>query len=157
MIIKKLMRLLHFKLVVTKRKRSRQKTLWSNLMTNERKIRELLEDMVRRNKYVSTKSKYKITLSKPRQIIYLYKQNQNIRDELRKYRNSRQDECKLPLALQQCFEKRIVENTKRISQFKNENKRLTLVYNLVSQCLFEKGEQRCCPFFCLYKNLLLLQ
>lgn len=89
MIIKKLMRLLHFKLVVTKRKRSRQKTLWSNLMTNERKIRELLEDMVRRNKYVSTKSKYKITLSKPRQIIYLYKQNQNIRDELRKYRNSR--------------------------------------------------------------------
>lgn len=83
------MRLLRIKLAIKKRKRSRQKTLWSHLMSNERKIRELVEDMVRRNKYISTKSKYKITISKPRQIIYLYKKNQNIRDELRKYRNSR--------------------------------------------------------------------
>jgi hypothetical protein len=44
--------------------------------------------MVKRNKYVSTKSKYKITLSKPREIIYLYKLNQEIRDELRKYNPS---------------------------------------------------------------------
>jgi hypothetical protein len=56
-------------------------------MTNERRIRETIEQMVKRNKYVSTKSKYKITLSKPREIIYLYKLNQDIRDELRKYRN----------------------------------------------------------------------
>jgi hypothetical protein len=59
-------------------------------MSNERKIREQIEEMVKRNKYVSAKSKYKITLSKPRQIIYLYKKNEQIRDELRKYRtNSR--------------------------------------------------------------------
>jgi len=56
-------------------------------MSNERRIRETIEQMVKRNKYVSTKSKYKITLSKPREIIYLYKLNQDIRDELRKYRN----------------------------------------------------------------------
>jgi hypothetical protein len=56
-------------------------------MSNERRIREEIEQMVKRNKYVSTKSKYKITLSKPREIIYLYKLNQDIRDELRKYRN----------------------------------------------------------------------
>ena len=86
--MKKILRFLKLKLVKKKRKRSRQKTLWSNLMSNERKIREQIEEMVKRNKYVSAKSKYKITLSKPRQIIYLYKQNQNIRDELRKY-NSR--------------------------------------------------------------------
>jgi len=86
--MKKILRFLKLKLVKKKRKRSRQKTLWSNLMSNERKIREQIEEMVKRNKYVSSKSKYKITLSKPRQIIYLYKQNQNIRDELRKY-NSR--------------------------------------------------------------------
>lgn len=86
--MKNLLRLLRLKRVKRKRKRSRQKTLWSNLMSNERKIREQIEEMVKRNKYVSAKSKYKITLSKPRQIIYLYKQNQNIRDELRKY-NSR--------------------------------------------------------------------
>jgi len=88
--MKKILRFLKLKLVKKKRKRSRQKTLWSNLMSNERKIREQIEEMVKRNKYVSAKSKYKITLSKPRQIIYLYKQNEQIRDELRKYRtNSR--------------------------------------------------------------------
>ena len=74
-------------MVIRKRKRSREEALWSHLMTNERKIREEIEQMVKRNKYVSTKSKYKITLSKPREIIYLYKLNQDIRDELRKYRN----------------------------------------------------------------------
>ncbi len=59
-------------------------------MSNERKIREQIEEMVKRNKYVSAKSRYKITLSKPRQIVYLYKQNEQIRDELRRYqRNSR--------------------------------------------------------------------
>ena len=83
--MKNLLRLLRLKRVKRKRKRSREKTLWSNLMSNERKIREQIEEMVKRNKYVSAKSKYKITLSKPRQIIYLYKQHQNIRDELRKY------------------------------------------------------------------------
>jgi hypothetical protein len=88
--MKKILRFLKLKLVKKKRKRSRQKTLWSNLMSNERKIREQIEEMVKRNKYVSAKSKYKITLSKPRQIIYLYKKNEQIRDELRKYRtNSR--------------------------------------------------------------------
>tara|TARA_B100001093_G_scaffold453930_1_gene462929 strand:- start:1647 stop:1913 length:267 start_codon:yes stop_codon:yes gene_type:complete len=88
--MKKILRFLKLRLVKKKRKRSRQKTLWSNLMSNERKIREQIEEMVKRNKYVSAKSKYKITLSKPRQIIYLYKQNEQIRDELRKYRtNSR--------------------------------------------------------------------
>lgn len=88
--MKKILRFLKLKLVKKKRKRSRQKTLWSNLMSNERKIREQIEEMVKRNKYVSAKSKYKITLSKPRQIVYLYKQNEQIRDELRKYRpNSR--------------------------------------------------------------------
>ncbi len=83
--MRKLLRFFRLKRVKRKRKRSREKTLWSNLMSNERKIRQQIEEMVKRNKYVSSKSKYKITLSKPRQIIYLYKQNQNIRDELRKY------------------------------------------------------------------------
>nr|BAR35673.1 hypothetical protein [uncultured Mediterranean phage uvMED] len=88
--MKNLLRLLRLKRVKRKRKRSRQKTLWSNLMSNERKIREQIEQMVSRNKYVSAKSRYKITLSKPRQIVYLYKQNEQIRDELRRYqRNSR--------------------------------------------------------------------
>ncbi len=86
--MKNLLRLLRLKRVKRKRKRSRKKTLWSNLMSNERKIREQIEDMVKRNKYVSAKSKYKITLSKPRQIIYLYKKNEQIRDELRKYRTN---------------------------------------------------------------------
>ena len=85
--MKKLLRLLRLKMVIRKRKRSREEALWSHLMTNERRIRETIEQMVKRNKYVSTKSKYKITLSKPREIIYLYKLNQDIRDELRKYRN----------------------------------------------------------------------
>ena len=84
--MKKILRFLKLKLVKKKRKRSRQKTLWSNLMRNERMIRLQIEMMVKRNKYVSAKSKYKITLSKPRQIVYLYKQNEQIRDELRKYR-----------------------------------------------------------------------
>ena len=83
--MRKLLRFFRLKRVKRKRKRSREKTLWSNLMSNERKIRVQIEQMFSRNKYVSSKSKYKITLSKPRQIIYLYKQNQNIRDELRKY------------------------------------------------------------------------
>ena len=88
--MKNLLRFLRLKRVKRKRKRSRQKTLWSNLMSNERKIREQIEQMVSRNKYVSAKSRYKITLSKPRQIVYLYKQNEQIRDELRRYqRNSR--------------------------------------------------------------------
>ncbi len=88
--MKNLLRLLRLKRVKRKRKRSREKTLWSNLMSNERKIREQIEQMVARNKYVSAKSRYKITLSKPRQIVYLYKQNEQIRDELRRYqRNSR--------------------------------------------------------------------
>ena len=88
--MKKILRFIKLKLVRKKRKRSREKTLWSNLMSNERRIREQIEQMVTRNKYVSAKSKYKITLSKPREIIYLYKLNQDIRDELRKYRpNSR--------------------------------------------------------------------
>lgn len=87
--MKNLLRLLRLKRVKRKRKRSREKTLWSNLMSNERKIREQIEEMVKRNKYVSAKSKYKITLSKPRQIVYLYKQNEQIRDELRRYRPNR--------------------------------------------------------------------
>jgi len=88
--MKNFLRLLRLKRVKRKRKRSREKTLWSNLMSNERKIREQIEEMVKRNKYVSAKSRYKITLSKPRQIVYLYKQNEQIRDELRRYqRNSR--------------------------------------------------------------------
>ena len=88
--MKNLLRFLRLKRVKRKRKRSREKTLWSNLMSNERKIREQIEQMVSRNKYVSAKSRYKITLSKPRQIVYLYKQNEQIRDELRRYqRNSR--------------------------------------------------------------------
>ena len=86
--MKNLLRLLRLKRVKRKRKRSREKTLWSNLMSNERKIREQIEEMVKRNKYVSAKSKYKITLSKPRQIVYLYKQNEEIRNELRKYRTN---------------------------------------------------------------------
>ena len=85
--MKKLLRLLRLKMVIRKRIRSREEALWSRLMSNERRIREEIEQMVKRNKYVSTKSKYKITLSKPREIIYLYKLNQDIRDELRKYRN----------------------------------------------------------------------
>ena len=88
--MKNLLRFLRLKRVKRKRKRSREKTLWSNLMSNERKIREQIEQMVARNKYVSAKTRYKITLSKPRQIVYLYKQNEQIRDELRRYqRNSR--------------------------------------------------------------------
>lgn len=85
--MKKILRFLRLKMAIRKRKRSREEALWSHLMTNERRIRETIEQMVKRNKYVSTKSKYKITLSKPREIIYLYKLNQDIRDELRKYRN----------------------------------------------------------------------
>jgi hypothetical protein len=88
--MKNLLRFLRLKLVRRKRKRSRESVLWTDLMANERKIREQIEQMVARNKYVSAKSKYKITLSKPRQIVYLYKQNEQIRDELRRYqRNSR--------------------------------------------------------------------
>ena len=87
--MKNLLRLLRLKRVKRKRKRSREKTLWSNLMSNERKIRQQIEEMTKRNKYVSAKSKYKITLSKPRQIVYLYKQNEQIRDELRRYRPNR--------------------------------------------------------------------
>ena len=88
--MKNLLRFLRLKLVRRKRKRSRESVLWTELMANERKIREQIEQMVARNKYVSAKSKYKITLSKPRQIVYLYKQNEQIRDELRRYqRNSR--------------------------------------------------------------------
>ena len=86
--MKKILRLLRLKMVIRKRKRSREEALWSRLMSNERRIRETIEQMVKRNKYVSTKSKYKITLSKPREIIYLYKLNQEIRDELRKYNPS---------------------------------------------------------------------
>jgi len=84
--MKNFLRFLKLKLVRRKRKKSRESILWSNLMSNERKIREQIEQMVARNKYVSAKSRYKITLSKPRQIVYLYKQNEQIRDELRKIR-----------------------------------------------------------------------
>lgn len=84
--MKNFLRFLKLKLVRRKRKKSRESILWSNLMSNERKIRQQIEEMVKRNKYVSAKSKYKITLSKPRQIVYLYKQNEQIRDELRKIR-----------------------------------------------------------------------
>ena len=87
--MKNLLRFLRLKLVRRKRKRSRESVLWTELMANERKIREQIEQMVARNKYVSAKSKYKITLSKPRQIVYLYKQNEQIRDELRRYRPNR--------------------------------------------------------------------
>ena len=76
-------------MAIRKRKRSREETLYSNLISNERKMREEVEKMVKRNKYVSSKSKYRITLSKPREIIYLYKLNENIRDELRTLRPSR--------------------------------------------------------------------
>jgi len=86
--MKKLLRFLRLKRVKIKRKKNRKAELWSKLMANEREIRSLIEQMVSRNKYVSAKTKYKVTLSKPRQIIYLYKQNQNIRDELRKYRSN---------------------------------------------------------------------
>tara|TARA_Y100000114_G_C11678790_1_gene287561 strand:+ start:603 stop:875 length:273 start_codon:yes stop_codon:yes gene_type:complete len=86
--MKSILRLLRFKLVKRKRKISRESMLWSTLMSNERKIREQIEQMVLRNKYVSAKSRYKITLSKPRQIVYLYKQNEVIRDELRKLRKN---------------------------------------------------------------------
>lgn len=84
--MKNFLRFLKLKRVRRKRKKSRESILWSNLMSNERKIRQQIEEMVKRNKYVSAKSKYKITLSKPRQIVYLYKQNEQIRDELRKIR-----------------------------------------------------------------------
>lgn len=84
--MKNFLRFLKLKLVRRKRKKSRESILWSNMMANERKIRQQIEEMVKRNKYVSAKSKYKITLSKPRQIVYLYKQNEQIRDELRKIR-----------------------------------------------------------------------
>ena len=84
--MKNFLRFLKLKRVRRKRKKSRESILWSNLMSNERKIREQIEEMVKRNKYVSAKSRYKITLSKPRQIVYLYKQNEQIRDELRKIR-----------------------------------------------------------------------
>ena len=83
-----LLRFLKLKRIKRKRKRSRETILWSNMMANERKIREQIEQMVARNKYVSAKSRYKITLSKPRQIIYLYKQNENIRDELRQIKSN---------------------------------------------------------------------
>ena len=84
--MKSLLRFLKLKLLKSKRKRSRESVLWSRMMANEREIRLLIEQMVVRNKYISAKSKYKITLSKPRQIVYLYKQNEQIRDELRKIR-----------------------------------------------------------------------
>jgi len=86
--MKSLLRFLKLKLLRSKRKRSRESLLWSRMMANEREIRLLIEQMVVRNKYVSAKSKYKITLSKPRQIVYLYKQNEEIRNELRKYRTN---------------------------------------------------------------------
>jgi len=86
--MKSLLRFLKLKLLKSKRKRSRESVLWSRMMANEREIRLLIEQMVVRNKYVSAKSKYKITLSKPRQIVYLYKQNEEIRNELRKYRTN---------------------------------------------------------------------
>jgi len=86
--MKSLLRFLKLKLLRSKRKRSRESVLWSRMMANEREIRLLIEQMVVRNKYVSAKSKYKITLSKPRQIVYLYKQNEEIRNELRKYRTN---------------------------------------------------------------------
>ena len=86
--MKNLLRLLRLKRVKRKRKRSRESVLWSRMMANEREIRLLIEKMVVRNKYISAKSKYKITLSKPRQIVYLYKQNEEIRNELRKYRTN---------------------------------------------------------------------
>ena len=86
--MKNLLRLLRLKRVKRKRKRSRESVLWSRMMANEREIRLLIEQMVVRNKYISAKSKYKITLSKPRQIVYLYKQNEEIRNELRKYRTN---------------------------------------------------------------------
>lgn len=83
-----LLRFLKLRRIKKKRKRSREDQLWGQMMTNERKIREQIEQMVARNKYVSSKTKYKITLSKPRQIIYLYKQNENIRDELRQIQSN---------------------------------------------------------------------
>ena len=86
--MKSLLRFLKLKLLKSKRKRSRESLLWSRMMANEREIRLLIEQMVVRNKYISAKSKYKITLSKPRQIVYLYKQNEEIRNELRKYRTN---------------------------------------------------------------------
>ncbi len=86
--MKSLLRFLKLKLLRSKRKRSRESVLWSRMMANEREIRLLIEQMVVRNKYISAKSKYKITLSKPRQIVYLYKQNEEIRNELRKYRTN---------------------------------------------------------------------
>ena len=84
--MKNFLRFLKLKLVKRKRKRSRESILWSQMMKNEREIRELIKQMVTRNKYVSAKSRYKITLSKPRQIVYLYKQNEEIRDQLRTIR-----------------------------------------------------------------------
>jgi len=86
--MKSLLRFLKLKILRSKRKRSRESVLWSRMMANEREIRLLIEQMVVRNKYISAKSKYKITLSKPRQIVYLYKQNEEIRNELRKYRTN---------------------------------------------------------------------
>ncbi len=83
-----LLRFLKLRRIKRKRKRSREDHLWIQMMTNEKKIREQIEQMVARNKYVSAKSRYKITLSKPRQIIYLYKQNENIRDELRQIQSN---------------------------------------------------------------------
>ena len=84
--MRKLLRFLTLRLIKKKRKRSRESILWSEMMANERNIRLQIEQMVARNKYVSAKSRYKITLSKPKQIVYLYKQNEQIRDELRKIR-----------------------------------------------------------------------
>jgi len=84
--MRKLLRFLKLRLIKKKRKRSRESILWSEMMANERNIRLQIEQMVARNKYVSAKSRYKITLSKPKQIVYLYKQNEQIRDELRKIR-----------------------------------------------------------------------
>ena len=43
--MKKLLRLLRLKMVIRKRKRSREDALWSHLMTNERKIREEIEQI----------------------------------------------------------------------------------------------------------------
>lgn len=83
-----LFRLFKIKLAKRKRKRTTESKLWSKMLANEREIRLQIEQMVIRNKYVSAKSKYKITLSKPRQIVYLYKQNELIRDELRQLKSN---------------------------------------------------------------------
>ena len=86
--MKTLLRLFKIKLATRKRIRTTESKLWSKMLSNEREIRLQIEQMVSRNKYVSAKSKYKITLSKPRQIVYLYKQNEAIRDEIRQLKHN---------------------------------------------------------------------